>query len=261
MASAQDPRVSSNSLFHLVYFAPSNASFRSERRSVPAFHTLPPPTDIPEGATERPMFHTSNLSTFPGEPSALKSLRLTPLSTSAFASPDGSSRRGRRSPPLLDKHGQNSPIYQPPSSLVSLQLYISCYPRICCPPVRKFLRVITERPRLEQRNAAQTSQRDPPRRRKSSDLLPTLVHFTYFAPLRRIIPERATERPSVSHFAPSDGHSVGSDGTPCVSHLESSDVPQRSQWTKESPTYSSVYCGFRLSRRIISEETTDPTPR
>ena len=83
---------------HLVYFAPSDASFRSERRSVPAFHTLSPPTDIPEGATERPAFHTSNPPKFPREPSGLKSLRLTPLSTAAFASHGGSSRRGQQIP-------------------------------------------------------------------------------------------------------------------------------------------------------------------
>ena len=59
----------------------------------------------PEEATERPAFHTSNPPTFPREPSGLKSLRLTPLSTADLASPGGSSRRGRRIP-LLDRRTQ-----------------------------------------------------------------------------------------------------------------------------------------------------------
>ena len=50
--------------------------------------------------------------------------------------------------------------------------------------------------------------------------------------LRRIIPEGVTER----HY---------------VSHCESSDVPRRAHWTRESPAYSSVSAAFaaRTSQR------------
>ena len=114
---------------------------------------------------------------------------------------------------------------------------------------------------IRRRNAAQTAQRDLVRCRKTREFLQLSSPPRLFCPLRRIIPERAMERPSVSHFSPSDGHSGGSYRTPCVSHLKSSNVPQGAQWTEESPAYSSVYSGFSLSRRIISEGTTDTTPR
>ena len=131
---------------------------------------------------ERTAFHTSNPPTFPGEPSGLKSLRLTPLSTAVFASPDGSSRRGRRRPllarrtrPELSAFSASSKSSDPSALHLSLPAYLLS-PRQNIPKGDNR----ASPPQTKKRGP--NFQRDPPRRHKSIDLLPTLVHRVSFAP-------------------------------------------------------------------------------
>ena len=101
----------------------------------------------------------SNPQTFPRDRIGLVNFWPTPIYRVSFASLNGSFRRGRQSAFLVRQTQSESP-----PSLVSIKpsdphLPISRSPRLFCPPPMEHSGGVTERPRLEKRDADQISLR------------------------------------------------------------------------------------------------------